>query len=69
MVEKGGLTIKTTLDLKIQETAEKIVKEEREVTRLSVLFSSTISIVLIFLPRNNHHVLSFLQEIHKCVCR
>jgi len=30
MVEKGGLTIKTTLDLKIQETAEKIVKEEVE---------------------------------------
>lgn len=30
MVEKGGLSIKTTLDLKIQETAEKIVKEEVE---------------------------------------
>jgi len=28
MVEKGGLSIKTTLDLKTQETAEKIVKEE-----------------------------------------
>jgi len=30
MVEKGGLWVKTTLDLKIQETAEQIVKEEVE---------------------------------------
>lgn len=30
MVERGGLTIKTTLDIKTQETAEQIVKEEVE---------------------------------------
>ncbi len=30
MVEKGGLSVKTTLDLKMQETAEQIVKEEVE---------------------------------------
>lgn len=30
MVERGGLTIKTTLDLKIQESAEKIVKDQVE---------------------------------------